>query len=230
MWAFWKNICFQGFWKQKKSARNLEKSGKKSARGHRDDKNSSARRNARCQRRGKERLKTSLGEARLKSRIPILDFQFGISRFGRKFEFGNLSLEFLVWKFKFGILRKSEPVVGVQHAVPSEGAADSRLNSKGERAFRRARFFVAVGLWLCGYGCLLCCVVARSDAKPSCMLCCGVVGLWCVCVCFIGRVGPKKLQKSALFANFYQTRTKMGPQSTTNDTNLGQGGEGATEN
>ena len=46
-----------------------------------------------------------------------------------------------------------------------------------------------------GYGLLLCCVVARSDAKLSCMLCCGVVGLWCVCVCFIGRVGPKKLQK-----------------------------------
>ena len=101
--------------------------------------------------------------------------------------------------------------------------AEARGGGKRERAFRRARFFVSVGLWVCGYGCLLCCVVARSDAKPSCMLCCGVVGLWCVCVCFIGRVGPKKLQKSASFANFYQNRTKIGPKSTTNGTNLGQG-------
>ena len=51
---------------------------------------------------------------------------------------------------------------------------------------------------------------------------CGVVV--CVCVCFIGRVGPKKLQKSASFANFYQNRTKMGSKSTTNETNMGQGG------
>jgi hypothetical protein len=33
-----------------------------------------------------------------------------------------------------------------------------------------------------------------------------------------------KLQKSASFANFYQNRTKMGPTSTTNGANLGQGG------
>ena len=66
-----------------------------------------------------------------------------------------------------------------------------------------------VGLWVCGF-------VGLWG--------CGVVGLWCVCVCFIGRVGPKKLQKSASFANFYQNRTKMGPKSTTNGTNLGQGG------
>ena len=59
---------------------------------------------------------------------------------------------------------------------------------------------------------------------------CGVVVCVCVCVCFIGRVGPKKLQKSAPFTNFYQNRTKMGPKSTTNETNLGQGGVGATEN
>ena len=33
------------------------------------------------------------------------------------------------------------------------------------------------------------------------------------------------------FNNFYQNRTKMGPTSTTNGTNLAQGGgEGATEN
>ena len=32
------------------------------------------------------------------------------------------------------------------------------------------------------------------------------------------------------FDNFYQNRTKMGPKSITNGTNLGQGGEGATEN
>jgi hypothetical protein len=50
-------------------------------------------------------------------------------------------------------------------------------------------------------------------------------------VCFIGRVGPKKLQKSASFANFYQNRTKMRPKSTTNETNLGQGGGvGQTKN
>jgi hypothetical protein len=46
----------------------------------------------------------------------------------------------------------------------------------------------------------------------------------CVVVCFIGRVGPKKLQKSASFANFYQNQTKMEPKSTTNGTNLGAGG------
>ena len=78
----------------------------------------------------------------------------------------------------------------------------------GPTSFRRARVFLFVGLWVCG-----------------------VVGLWgcgvvvCVCVCFIGRVGPKKLQKSASFANFFQNRTKMEPKSTTNETNLGQGGE-----
>ena len=65
------------------------------------------------------------------------------------------------------------------------GGQRPRADSWRERAFRRARFFVSVGLWVCGYGCLLCCVVARSDAKPSCMLCCGVVGLWCVCVCVL---------------------------------------------
>jgi hypothetical protein len=60
---------------------------------------------------------------------------------------------------------------------------------------------------------------------PNQVACC-VVGLWgCgVCVCLIGRLGPKKLQKSASFANFYQNRTKMGPTSTTNETNLGHGG------
>ena len=30
--------------------------------------------------------------------------------------------------------------------------------------------------------------------------------------------------RAASFANFYQNRTKMGPKSTTNGTNLGQGG------
>ena len=34
----------------------------------------------------------------------------------------------------------------------------------------------------------------------------------------------------ASFDKFYQSRTKMGSKSTTNGTNLGQGGEGATEN
>ena len=51
---------------------------------------------------------------------------------------------------------------------------------------------------------------------------CGVVV--CVCVCFIGRLGPKKLQKYASFANFYQNRTKMGPKSTTNGTIWARGG------
>ena len=35
-WAFWKKVFFQGFWKQKKSAPNPEKSGKKPARGDQD--------------------------------------------------------------------------------------------------------------------------------------------------------------------------------------------------
>ena len=83
----------------------------------------------------------------------------------------------------------------VRHALPR---LEARGGGKRERAFRRARFFVAVGLWVCGYGCLLCCVVARSDAKPSCMLCCGVVGLWCVCVCVLLAAWVPKSSKNLL--------------------------------
>ena len=109
---------------------------------------------------------------------------------------------------------------GLARFVPREGAADSTAYAHSAGPC---------------YGCLLCCVVARSDAKPSCMLCCGVVGLWgcgvCVCVCFIGRVGPKKLQKSASFANFYQNRTKNGTKIDQKCDQSGPGGgEGATEN
>ena len=74
----------------------------------------------------------------------------------------------------------------VQHAcAPRGGGGFKRL-----RAFRRAEVMVC-----CCVAWSLSCVVARSDAKPSCMLCGGGVGLWCVCVCFVCRVGPKKLPK-----------------------------------
>ena len=54
---------------------------------------------------------------------------------------------------------------------------------------------------------------------------CGVVGLWCVCVCvFYWPRGSQKASKICSVYNFYQNRTKMGPTSTTNETNLGQGG------
>ena len=92
--AFWKKMFFQGFWKQKKLAPNPNKSGKKPARGHQDDKNSSAQRNARCQRRGKERLKTSRGEARFRSRIPILEFSVWNFRIWQKLWVWTFSLEF----------------------------------------------------------------------------------------------------------------------------------------
>ena len=98
-----------------------------------------------------------------------------------------------------------------------------------ERAFRRARFFVSVGLWVCGYGCLLCCVVARSDAKPSCMLCCGVVGLWCVCVFY----WPHGSQKAPQISFVRQLLPKPNKNGTKIDHKWDQygpgGGEGATE-
>ena len=69
---------------------------------------------------------------------------------------------------------------------------------------------------------------SAHSAGPGffCLSVCGFVGLWVcgVCVCFIGRVGPKKLQKSASFANFYQNRTNMGPKSSSNGSNLGHWG------
>ena len=86
-----------------------------------------------------------------------------------------------------------------------------------------------VGLWVCGLVVLRGRAVRCQTKLHVVLWGCGVVV--CVCVCFIGRVGPKKLQKSASFANFYQNRTKIGPKSTTNGTNLDHGGgEGATEN
>ena len=55
---------------------------------------------------------------------------------------------------------------------------------------------------------LLCCVVARSDAKPSCMLCCVVVGLWGVSVCLIDRLGPWKYDNKnvKIYEKTYQYR------------------------
>ena len=101
----------------------------------------------------------------------------------------------------------------IRHALPR---LEARGGGKRERAFRRARFFVSVGLWVCGFVGLGCCdekrlekhensqkgskkepngSVVRCQTKLHVVL--WVVGLWCVCVCvcFIGRVGPKKLQK-----------------------------------
>jgi len=108
---------------------------------------------------------------------------------------GENKVECKKWSAK-GTYRKASADREPTTHLNTLGGQRPRADSKRERAFRRARFFVAVGLWVCGYGCLLCCVVARSDAKPSCMLCCGVVGLWCVCVCSVGRVGPKGVQNN----------------------------------
>ena len=112
------------------------------------------------------------------------------------------------------ILRFPDPLWKRKNLIGRKWEQEECVAVNGsKRAFRRARVFLFVSLWVCGF-------VGLWG--------CGVVGLWgcgvCVCVCFIGRVGPKKLQKSASFANFYQNRTKIGPKSTTNGTNLGQGG------
>jgi hypothetical protein len=82
-----------------------------------------------------------------------------------------------------------------------------------------------------GYGLLLCCVVARSVAEPSCMLCCGVVGLWCVCVFVLLAAWVSKSFINLLRLptstkteqKLYQNRPQMGPI-------WARGGEGGTEN
>ena len=108
---------------------------------------------------------------------------------------GEYRVECKKWSAK-GTYRKASADREPTTHVNTLGGQRPRADSKRERAFRRARFFVSVGLWVCGYGCLLCCVVARSDAKPSCMLCCGVVGLWCVCVCVCVFYWPRGSQKA----------------------------------
>ena len=104
--------------------------------------------------------------------------------------------------------------------MPPEGAAESASAHSAGPGFLYPSVCGSVGM-------VACCVAWSRGPMPNQVACC-VVGLWgcgvCVCVCFIGRLGPKKLQKSASFANFYQNRTKMGPKSITNETNLGQGG------
>ena len=132
---------------------------------------------------------------------------------------GEYKVECKKWSAK-GTYRKASADREPTTHVNTLGGQRPRADSKRERAFRQARFFVSVGLWVCGFVCLGCCDEKRvekhensqkgskknqmgrwSDAKPSYMLCCGVVGLWCVCVCvcvcvcFVGRVGPKKLPK-----------------------------------
>ena len=133
---------------------------------------------------------------------------------------GENKVECKKWNAK-GTYRKASAEREPTQDLNTLGGQRPRADSGRKRAFRRARVFLFVGLWVCGFVGLWVC---------------GFVGLWgcgvvvCVCVCFIGRVGPKKLQKSASFANFYQNLTKMGSKSTTNETNLGQGGGGGRGN
>ena len=102
---------------------------------------------------------------------------------------------------------------------PRRGRRKARACIPPGQVFCSRRF---VGLWV-WLPVVLRARAVRCQTKLHVVLWgCGVVV--CVCVCFIGRVGPKKLQKSASFANFYQNRTKMGPKSITNGTSLGQGG------
>jgi hypothetical protein len=143
---------------------------------------------------------------------------------------GEYKVECKKWSAK-GTYRKANADREPTTHPNTLGGQRPRADSWRERAFRRARFFVSVGvgLWV-WLPVVLRGRAVRCQTKLHVVLwVCGVVV--CVCVCFIGRVGPKKLQKYASFANFYQNRTKIKPKSTTNVTNLGQGGgEGATEN
>ena len=143
---------------------------------------------------------------------------------------GENKVECKKWSAK-GTYRKASAEREPTQDLNTLGGQRPRADSKRERAFRRARFFVSVGLWVCGYGCLLCCVVARSDAKPSCMLCCGVVGLWCVCVCVLLAAWVPKSSKNLLRSptstkteqKWDQNRPQMGPI-------WARGGDGGTEN
>ena len=135
---------------------------------------------------------------------------------------GANKVECKKWSAK-GTYRKASADREPTQDLSTLGGQRPRADSWRERAFRRARVFLFVGLWVCGFVCLGCCdektlekhensqkgskkkpngSVVRCQTKLH-VVCCGVVGLWgcgvcvCVCVCFIGRVGPKKLQTSA---------------------------------
>ena len=109
---------------------------------------------------------------------------------------GENKVECKKWTAK-GTYRKASADREPTTHVNTLGGQRPRADSWRERAFRRARCFVFVGLWVCGF-----------------------VGLWgcgvCVCVFYWPR-GSQKAPKICL------NRTKIEPKWTTNGTNLGQG-------
>ena len=90
-WEFWKKMFFQGFWKEKKSGQNPEKKQRGGTDPSKITRPGGMRGASGEVRRGWRPLRVRRDSD---PEFQSQNFQFGISGFGKNFEFGNLSLEF----------------------------------------------------------------------------------------------------------------------------------------